>query len=73
MVNKESPKYLEARNSLPDSLRGIFDELVDDYAFSATVHHGSRYVSYRVLADLVKNRWRLSGKEKTDTSVDQND
>jgi hypothetical protein len=59
---KRSEKYEQARNSLPDELRLIFDVLVADYKFAATKNHGSAYVSYTVLADLVRAGWRLAEK-----------
>jgi hypothetical protein len=59
---KRSEKHQEARNSLPDDLKPIFDDLVHDYRFLATKHHGSPFVSYAVLAELIKVGWRLSSK-----------
>jgi hypothetical protein len=55
---KRSEKHELARNSLPDDLKPVFDELVADYKFSAAVRHGSPYVSYIVLADIVRTGWR---------------
>lgn len=57
-VNRESPKFREARNSLPESLRPVYDQLVDDYAFATARFYGQGYVSYRVLASLVETGWR---------------
>ncbi len=37
-------------------------KFVADYKFSATVHHGRPYVSYVVLADMVRAGWRLSAE-----------
>ena len=54
-------KHEEARASLPDDLRAVLDQLVKDYRFAATVHHGSPYVSYAVLAEIVRAGWRLAG------------
>jgi len=56
-----SEKHDLARNSLPDELKPVFDELVADYKFIATKHHGAPYVSYIVLADLVGEGWRRTG------------
>lgn len=55
---KRSEKHELARNSLPEELRPIFDEFVEDYKFAATVHHGSPFVSYVVLAEMVMAGWR---------------
>lgn len=57
-----SEKHEASRNSLPDELKPIFDDLVTDYRFAATAHHRSPFVSYLVLADLVRAGWRLSAK-----------
>jgi hypothetical protein len=59
---KRSDKYEAARNSLPEELQSIFDEFVEDYKFAGTLHHGSPFVSYIILAEMVKAGWRCSGK-----------
>jgi hypothetical protein len=59
---KRSEKYEQARNSLPDELRPVFDDFVEDYKFAGTIHHGSPFVSYIILAEMVKAGWRLSGE-----------
>ena len=53
-----SEKHQLARASVPDDLKTVFDEFVEDYRFSATKHHGSPFVSYIVLAEMVKLGWR---------------
>jgi hypothetical protein len=58
MLNKTTPKYLEARESLPEALRSIYDTLVEEYAFHAQVHYGRGYVAYKVIAALVRDGWR---------------
>jgi len=40
MEQKRSEKELEARNSLPEELRPVFDEFVADYRFAATGRYG---------------------------------
>lgn len=57
-VNRNSPKYLEARQGLHDSLRPIYDRLVEEYVYFTTVHYGRGYVAYQVLASLVQSGWR---------------
>lgn len=52
--------YEKARGSLPVSLHGIFDELVDAYRFHCTVISGRPFVAYLVLAELVRDGWRPS-------------
>ena len=56
--NKRSEKHEEARNLVPEELKPIFDEFVEDYRFAATKHHGSPFISYVVLAEIVRLGWR---------------
>jgi len=60
-VNR-SAKHEKARSSLPDELKPVFDAFVDDYKFAGTIHHGSPFVSYIILAEMVKAGWRLTGE-----------
>lgn len=62
MIEKTSEKQIEARNSLPDELKPIFDDFVADYKYVATMRHGRPYISYIVLADMIRAGWRLSAK-----------
>ena len=62
MAEKPSEKQIEARNSLPEELKPIFDDFVADYKYAATLRHGRPYISYIVLADMVRAGWRLSAK-----------
>lgn len=62
MERQPSEKQIEARNSLPENLKPIFDDFVADYKYGATLRHGKPYISYIVLADMVKAGWRCSAK-----------
>jgi hypothetical protein len=55
---KRSPKHEEARNTLPDELKPVFDEMVEDYKFATAKRYGTGYVAYIVLADLIRVGWR---------------
>jgi hypothetical protein len=57
-MESQSTKIQEARNSLPTELRPIFDEFVEDYKYVATLRHGKPYISYIVLADMIRAGWR---------------
>jgi hypothetical protein len=57
---KRSEKYEAASNTLPDELKPVFDNFVADYRFAGTVHHGSPFVSYIILAEMVRQGWRLA-------------
>jgi len=58
MGEKVTAKQKEARDSLPEELRPLYDELVADYKFATFKRHGRGYVAYMVLADLVRVGWR---------------
>jgi hypothetical protein len=66
MLNKAgeyySEKAKEARDNLPDDLKSVFDDFVADYRYAATLRHGKPYISYIVLADMVRAGWRLSAE-----------
>lgn len=63
-VNKSSERYREARESLPDGLREVFDELVEQYAFYTEKHYGVGYVAYKVIAELVRDGWRQTKEQE---------
>jgi hypothetical protein len=69
---QRSEKHESARNSLPDELKPVFDDLVADYRFAATRHHGSPFVSYIVLAEMVKAGWRLAAEPLRDEGTEGN-
>ena len=62
MKQKPSEKQVEARNSLLEELKSVFDVFVADYKYAATMRYGRPYISYIVLADMVRAGWRLSAK-----------
>jgi hypothetical protein len=68
METQRSPKEEEARNSLPVGLRQIFDDFVADYKFHGTQRHGRPYISYIVLADMVRAGWRLAAEPTPETT-----
>ena len=62
--NPDSPRYIKARDSLPNELQPIFAQLVDEYAYNALKIYGRNWVAYDVLADLIRDGWRPHGNEK---------
>ena len=62
MTLKISEKQTGARNSLPDNLQPVYDDFVSDYKYAATLRHGRPYISYIVLADMIRAGWRLSAE-----------
>jgi hypothetical protein len=57
---KQSAKFLEARNTLPEELRPIYDQMVEEYSSYALKHYGRGWVAYMVIAELVRSGWRSS-------------
>lgn len=55
-----SPQYHAERERLEPGLRPTYDLLVESYRFHAFVHHRQPFVSYKVLASLIRDGWRLS-------------
>ena len=66
---KRTEKHELARNSLPESLRPVFDDFVADYKFAGTKHHGSPFVSYIILAEMVRAGWRLAAQSIKDDAT----
>ncbi len=65
----ESPKSQAAENRLPEELRPIYRQLVEQYAFVTNLRYGHGYVAYDVLADLVLAGWRASAEAHPDSKV----
>ena len=57
-VAAKGPKYITARDSLPESLWPIYKDFVEQYKFYALTRYGRAWVAYGVIADLVKAGWR---------------
>ena len=57
-----SDKYKEAEAILPDNLKPVFKQFVEEYEYLTMTHFGRGYVAYRVLADLVLAGWRPSAE-----------
>lgn len=64
MTEKRSQKDQEARDSLPEELRDVYDALIADYRWSTVKRYGTGYVAYSVLADLIRGGWRPTAREK---------
>ena len=54
MDKKRTEKHEQARNSLPDDLKPVFDDFVTDYKFHSTNRCGPPFVSYIILADMIR-------------------
>ena len=59
--SKRSDKHEAARVTLSKELQPVFDQFVEDYKFAGVIHHGSPFVSYIILAEMVRAGWRCTG------------
>ncbi len=63
MPNKDplptTQAFLDERERVPEELREEFDRLVEMYRYHAFIHYSRPFVSYRILADLILDGWRL--------------
>ena len=66
---KKSDKEKETRETLTEELKAVFDDFVADYKYAATMRHGRPYISYIVLADMVRAGWRLKVRNESDLST----
>ncbi len=56
----DTPAFHSERDALPEDLRIVFDAIVETYRFYAFIHYERPFVSYKILADLVRDGWRPS-------------
>ena len=54
----DSPKSKGVEAKLPEELRSVYREIVQDYEFLTHVRYGRGYVAYEVLAQMVLAGWR---------------
>jgi hypothetical protein len=57
-VAAKGPRYLAALSSLPEELKPIYKDFVEEYKFHALTHYGRAWVAYDIIADLVRSGWR---------------
>lgn len=55
---KPGATTLEARESLPEELRGVFDQLLEAYKYHTAIAYGGRMFPPKVIAALVRDGWR---------------
>jgi hypothetical protein len=51
-------KKQEARETLPEHLRPVFDKLCEEYLFWSQYYYGSSLISYSIIKELVEDGWR---------------
>ena len=54
----QSDSFKKAKGMLPEDLWPVLGEFIEHYKFSALKHHGHRFVSPVVLAELILLGWR---------------
>jgi len=65
----ESPKAQSAEARLPEELRPVYRQLVEQYSFLTHVRYGKGYVAYEVIADLVLAGWRATADAHPDSRI----
>lgn len=55
---KQTPAVVQAREMLSTDLHPLLDQMIEEYRFAAFKHHGGRFVSPRVIAELILMGWR---------------
>ena len=58
MMYRKGEKFIKAKESLPEELRPIYEDIVEQYAFHTERLYGRGYVAYEVLASLVRDGWK---------------
>ena len=62
MMPTDSPKSKEAEAKLPEELRPVYRQMVQQYEFETHLKYGRGYVAYEVLAEMVLAGWRPSAE-----------
>ena len=68
-----SEKHELARRSLPEDLRPIFDEFVEDYKLAGLKHYDTPFISYLIAAEMVLFGWRHVDRPMKQEKPDTND
>jgi len=55
---KQTSIYLEAQAKLPPELHSTFEHMVAEYQFASLKHHGRKFASPKVIAELMLMGWR---------------
>jgi hypothetical protein len=50
-------KKQEAREALPEELRGTFDKLCEETLHWSQYYYGANFISYSILKELVEDGW----------------
>jgi len=55
---KRTPTYVEGERMLPSELYPVFEQLMAEYQFASFKHHGKKFASPKVIAELILMGWR---------------
>jgi hypothetical protein len=53
----KSASYLTGESMLPPKLYPLYERMVNEYKFAAYKHHGTGFVSGKVIAELILMGW----------------
>ena len=54
--------YHDAKESLPENMRDMFDKMVDDYEYISFSFTSRGWVSFKIIAAMVEGGWRQSAE-----------
>lgn len=57
---KRTPIYIAAEQLLPTELHAQFELMVTEYQFASLKHHGRKFASPKVIAELMLMGWRTT-------------
>ena len=69
----KSKTYLLAEQMLPLELHPVLEQLVVEYRFASFKHHGVKFCSPRVIAELILMGWRSPPLSGSDTQKNDED
>ncbi len=61
-VRRSKVSKEQARASLPENKRQVFDDLVDSVGRWSVYFYGTKFLSYAILSELVRDGWERTGK-----------
>ena len=65
----DSPKSKLAEDRLPEELKSVYRQMVEEYSFLTKLKYGRGYVAYEVIADMVLAGWRSSAEPHKDSLI----
>ena len=65
----DSEKSKQAEAALPEDLRAVYHQMVQEYEFLTHLKYGRGYVAYEVIAQMVLAGWRPSAESHESSAL----